>query len=253
MATPYRLEKLNAPLGAIVHDIDLKDLDEIDEGFLQRALNEHLVLFFRDQHLEPESLYQLAARFGKPVPYPFVDGIDRFPEIVEIRKLPEESVNFGGVWHSDTAYMPEPAKGAFLYGDVIPEHGGDTIFSNMYSAYASLSSGFRSFLETLIAINDADKDAISQTRPGQPKKGLTARHPVIRTHPITGNKLLFVDRAHTTHFSGWAVEESRFWSTCLMSQKTRNFAAVFNGSKGVSPSGTTGPVSTIRSMTMTGI
>ena len=208
MGMPYRLENMSGPIGAMVHGVNLKDLNESDVSFFQDALNEHLVLFFRDQQLEPSSLYNLAGQFGEPVPYPFVDGIDNFPEIVEINKLPEETINFGGVWHSDTAYLPEPAKGAFLYGDVIPEQGGDTIFSNMYAAYESLSPGFRAFLEQLTAINDADKEAISQTRPGQPKKGLTAEHPVIRTHPITGRKLLFVDRAHSTHFSGWTVAES---------------------------------------------
>ena len=205
----YRLEKLSDHIGAIVHDIDLNNLDTEEINWLNNAVTENLALFFRDQTMDPSSLYALAEKFGEPVPYPFVEGIEGFPEIVEIRKLPEETANFGGVWHSDTAYLDEPAKGAFLYGDVIPPVGGDTLFSNMYRAYDSLSEGLKTFLEPLAAINDADKDAISLTRPGQEKKGLTAEHPVIRTHPLTGRKLLFVDRAHTTRFSGWTEEESQ--------------------------------------------
>ena len=132
-----------------------------------------------------------------------------YPEIVEIRKRPEEIINFGGVWHSDTAYLPQPAMGAMLYGVVIPEQGGDTLFANMYEAYDALSVGLKSFLEPLTAMNDADKAAISQTRPGQPKRNLKFEHPVIRTHPLTGRKLLYVNRAHTTNFSGMTEAESQ--------------------------------------------
>ncbi len=209
MADALRLEKLSAPLGALVSEIDLASQGADLADALNDALAQHLVLFFRDQRLSPASLYELANALGKPIRYPFVEGLPDYPEVVEVLKTPDETVNFGGVWHSDTAYLETPAMGALLYGVEIPKQGGDTIFTNMHDVWASLSPGLQSFLSSLNAVNDADNDAISRTRPGQARKGLVAEHPVVRTHPVTGRKLLYVNRAHTTRFSGMTEAESK--------------------------------------------
>jgi taurine dioxygenase len=202
------LEPLSGHIGALISDLDLTTIDPETEALLKQSLQDHLVLFFRDQQLAAGDLYKLASKFGTPAPYPFVAGIDGYPEIVEVKKQVHETVNFGGVWHSDTAYLDSPAAGAMLYGVSMPPSGGDTIFSSMYAAYDCLSTGMKALLEPLTAVNNADKDAIALTRPGQPRKNLTAEHPVIRTHPGTGRKLLFVNRAHTTHFVGMTEKES---------------------------------------------
>ncbi len=188
------------------------ELEEEIIAEIQRALTTHLVVFFRQQTLEPKQLLQLARCFGVPVPYPFVDGIPGYPEIVEVLKLPDEKENFGGVWHSDTAYLEAPAMGALLYAQELPPIGGDTLFANMYCAYERLSPGMQSFLGSLNAVFDADKSEISETRINRvsaSRKNLKAVHPVVRTHPVTKRKLLYVNRAHTTHFEGMSPAESQ--------------------------------------------
>lgn len=202
-----RLEPLGN-IGAVVSGITLHQLNTEQVSFIKQAMLDHLVLFFRDQRLDPAALRSLAACFGEPVPYPYVEGLPNLPEVIEVTKQPDETINFGGVWHSDTAYLDAPSAGALLYAVDVPDKGGDTIFTNMYQVLEDLSPGLQAFLAPLSAINDADKAAIAATRPAAQRKGLRATHPVIRTHPETGRKLLYVDRAHTTHFDGMTEAES---------------------------------------------
>lgn len=201
-----------APLGCIgasVSDIDLTRLDATTIDRLMEALLDHLVLFFRNQSLTPASLHRIASQLGSPTPYPFVEGLPSFPDIIEVIKEVDDTSNFGGVWHSDTAYLDKPAMGALLYAKEVPTVGGDTMFTNMHDVYKSLSPGLQAFLCRLSAVNDADNEAIAATRPTSVKKGLAAEHPVVRTHPETGKKLLYVNRAHTTRFSNMTAAESR--------------------------------------------
>lgn len=209
MTLAPRLVPLGRQIGAVIHDIDLNSADPEQIAFINQALLEHLVVFFHNQEMNPDSIHRLAKKFGTPTLYPFVEGIDGLPEVVEIIKRPEDTIAFGGVWHSDTAYLETPAMGALLYGVKIPEGLGDTLWANMYAVYESLSDGLKEMLGTLTAVNDADKPAIAETRRGGQRKGLSQEHPVIRTHPETGRQLLYVNRAHTTHFTGWSVEESQ--------------------------------------------
>ncbi len=203
------VERFSAPIGACIHEIDLTQLSQQDILLIEQALTDHLVVFFRNQDLNPESLYRLAQAFGQPAPYPYVEGLPDFPEIVEVLKRPDDTVNFGGVWHSDTAYLEQPAMGALLYGTDIPDLGGDTMFTNMYAVYESLSPGMQSYLARLTAVNDADNEAIASTRPTSIRKGLVAEHPVVRVHPVTGKPLLYVNRAHTTRFKDMTRDESQ--------------------------------------------
>lgn len=208
MAPHLAIEPLGPCIGGVIRDIDLNSLDSSLCQSIREALATHLVLFFLDQQLSPAQLRDVAANFGTPTPYPYVPGIEGLPEVVEVIKEPFERTNFGGVWHSDTAYLKSPAMGALLYAVEIPVSGGDTIFTNMYEVLASLSPGMQAFLAPLRAVNDADKPAIRATRPGQPVKSLMAEHPVIRIHPDTGRPLLYVNRAHTTRFAGMSTAES---------------------------------------------
>ena len=124
--------------------------------------------------------------------------------------------NFGGIWHSDTTYQAEPPMGTMLYGIEIPKYGGDTEWSNQYLAYESLSDGMKKFLDTLEAVNISGKARVAKTRSDIMKhasvglKGdeLKAIHPVVRTHPETKKKSLYVNEAHTTNFVGMTEEES---------------------------------------------
>ena len=183
---------------------------------LRRALLDHLVLFFRDQDLAPGALLAAARQFGTPVDYPFVEGIEGYPEVIEVAKLEHERVNFGGVWHSDTTYLEAPPMGTLLLAREVPPVGGDTLFANMVLACETLSDGMRAMLEGLTAISNSAKADASRTREDRirsaPKDGgtrvLEAEHPVLRTHPETGRKALYVNVAHTVRFGGMTEVES---------------------------------------------
>ena len=130
-------------------------------------------------------------------------------------KLEYERVNFGGVWHSDTTYLERPPMGSMLYALEVPPQGGDTLFANQYLAYESLSAGLKRTLDGLVGVNTSTKAAASKTREermrasGETLKVLIGEHPVVRTHPETGRKALYVNAGHTASFSGWSEDESR--------------------------------------------
>jgi taurine dioxygenase len=211
------VRRVAGALGAEVLGVDLsRPLEEEVVIALRRAWLEHLVLFFRDQALTPEQYMAFARRLGKPIEYPFVKGIDGFPEIIEVKKLEHETVNFGGIWHSDTAYLTEPPMASMLLAREVPPFGGDTLFANMYLAYETLSEGMRALIDGLRAVNSSAKADVSRTREdriqsdgrAEGKKEYVAEHPVVRTHPETGRKALYVNVAHTVRFTGMTEEES---------------------------------------------
>jgi len=204
-------------LGAEVLGVDLaRPLDEGEIAALRSAWLEHLVLFFRGQDLTPAQFLAFARRIGAPIEYPFVKGIPDFPEIIEVKKLEHETVNFGGIWHSDTAYLDEPPMASMLLAREIPPFGGDTLFASMYLAYDTLSAGMRYMPEGLRAVNSSAKADVSRAREDRirsdgradGKDTYVAEHPVVRTHPETGRKALYVNIAHTVRFAGMTEEES---------------------------------------------
>jgi taurine dioxygenase len=209
------IRRIAGALGAEVLGVDLSKPTEPEISFIRKAWLEHLVLFFRDQPLAPEAYMAFAKRLGKPVEYPFVKGIAGHPEIIEVKKLEHEKVNFGGIWHSDTAYLDEPPMASMLLAREIPPYGGDTLFANMYMAYESLSPALQQMLSRLKAVNSSSKADVSRTREDRIKtdgretsKTFEAEHPVIRTHPESGRKALYVNVAHTARFAGMTEEES---------------------------------------------
>ncbi len=203
-------------LGAEVRGVDLGALDDATFEEIHSAFLDHLVLFFRDQKLTPEQQIAFARRFGPIGYYPFVEGLKEHPEIVEVLKEPHETVNFGGIWHSDTSYLARPPLGSVLYAKEIPPVGGDTLFANMYMAYEALSDGMKRLLEGLRAVNSARKGTAATTRETRvrerPKDSSNVQtesvHPAIRTHPETGRKAIYVNVGHTVRFEGMTEEES---------------------------------------------
>jgi len=209
------VRRIAGALGAEIHGLDLsRALDDETVKAIRRVFLEHLVVFFRDQDLTPAQFMAFAKRMGRPVEYPFVKGIEGFPEVIEVKKLEHERHNFGGIWHSDTAYLAEPPMGSMLLAREVPPYGGDTLFANQYLAYEGLSEGLKGLLKDLRAVNDSAKADVSRTREDRMKEqGRTARdylaeHPVVRTHPETGRKALYVNVAHTARFSGMTDAES---------------------------------------------
>src|SRR5207244_8575637 len=114
---------------------------------LRRAFLDYQVVFFRDQHLSKAQFLAFANAMGQPVEYPFVRGLPDYPEIIEVKKLEHERVNFGGVWHSDTTYLDEPPKGTMLLAREVPPFGGDTLFASQHAAYGALSDRMKAMLE----------------------------------------------------------------------------------------------------------
>lgn len=204
-------------LGAEVLGVDLsRELEATTVAAIRRAFLDHLVIFFRDQTLTPAQFLAFSRRFGDPVPYPFVKGIDGYPEIIEVKKLEHETVNFGGIWHADTTYLEHPPMASLLYAQTLPPYGGDTMFANQYLAYETLSAGMRRFLDSETIIASSKKADVTRTREdrlksdgtAQASDGLSAEHPAVRTHPETGRRALYVNTGHTIRFGDMTEEES---------------------------------------------
>ena len=213
----FDIRPVAGALGADITGIDLAaGLDDATVAALRKALLDHLVIFVRDQSLTPAQFSAFARRFGEPIAYPLVKGLDDYPEIIAVAKLEHERVNFGGVWHSDTTYLEQPPMGSLLLARELPPYGGDTLFANQYLAYETLSPGMRRFLDGAKGVSSSAKADVSRTREDrvksdgtqQARQELNAEHPAVRTHPETGRKALFVNTAHTTRFADMTAEES---------------------------------------------
>lgn len=228
----FSVQPIAGACGALISGINL--LEKIsDEAVaeLRAAWLAHGVIFFRDQPLPPADFLAFANRFGEVVEYPFVKGIEGFPLIIPVLKLEHERNNFGGIWHTDTAYLKEPPMATMLIAREIPPYGGDTLFSSGYAAYEALSSGMKAMLETLKGVNTSGKADVTKTREdrikdsgsdqGKAKEQLVAEHPVVRTHPETGRKSLYVNFGHTARFAGMTEEESKPLLDYLFHHQTR--------------------------------
>jgi len=204
--------------GAEVFGADVGEpLGNAQADEIQRAWLDHHILVFRDQTLTPQSQVAFARRFGHPNIYPFVKGFDAQPEVIAIVKEPHETKNFGAPWHADSTYLKNPPIATMLYGVDIPAYGGDTMFASAELAYERLSDGLRRTLDPLIGVCSAAlvdggrKNRMQYANievTGQDKMDMEAEHPVIRIHPDTGKKSIYVNRLHTKRFKGWSTEES---------------------------------------------
>jgi taurine dioxygenase len=209
------IRRIAGALGAEIFGVPLNhELGAGTVAEIRNAFLEHQVIFFRDQPLDPAQFMVFARRMGKPIEYPFVRGIDGFPEVIEVKKLEHERHNFGGIWHSDTTYLEEPPMGSMLLARELPPFGGDTVFANQYLAYETLSEGMRGLLNGLTAVNSSANADVSRTREDRIREQartteeFVSEHPVVRTHPETGRKALYVNVAHTARFKGMTKEES---------------------------------------------
>ncbi|MDZ7675433.1 MAG: TauD/TfdA family dioxygenase [Acidimicrobiales bacterium] len=216
-------------LGAELHGADLRELDDELVTEIRRAWLEYLVVVFRGQDLDADQYMAFARRIGEPVEYPFVSGLDGYPEIIAVAKLENETLNFGGIWHSDTSYLEVPPMGTMLLAREVPPYGGDTMFANCYLAYENLSDGMREVLDGLQAVNSSALADVSKTREDRRRDAGTddedlefeATHPVVRTHPETGRKSLYVNVAHTVRFASMTEAESTPILQYLYEQQVR--------------------------------
>ena len=215
------VKPLGGTVGAEIGGVDLKrGLSNQAWSEIHRAFLEHLVVVFRDQELAPDDIMSIGRRFGEPTDYPFVKGIDGYPQIFEVVKEPHETASFGNAWHSDTTYLPRPPLATLLYAKETPRQGGDTLFANQYLAYETLSPGMQAMIERLDGINSAslkrdggrarrhDQLAGMKIHGTEAAAAYEATHPVVRTHPETGRKALYINRTHTIRFADMTEDES---------------------------------------------
>ena len=216
------IKPISGALGAEVSGIDLKEeLSNSESADIHAAFLEHHVLFFRDQHLSPQQEIRFTRIFGEPDIYPFQKGLPEAPEVIEILKTETDERNFGGSWHSDTTYLETPALGSVLSALEVPEYGGDTLFANIALAYDALSDGMKQALEGLVGINSSDgpyrggRQAVMAKLDGMKDtyqteaKVYVSEHPVVRTHPETGRKAIYVNSSHTKRFKDMTEAESK--------------------------------------------
>jgi taurine dioxygenase len=224
------IKKIAGALGAEILGIDLsKPLSQDLAREIRHAFLEHLVVFFRGQNLTPAQFLAFARGMGEPVEYPFVKGLPEHPEIIQVMKLEHERTNFGGIWHTDTAYLELPPMGSMLLAREVPPVGGDTLFANQYLAYETLSSGMRRLLDGLTGVNSSAKADVTKTREDRmrtdaredARREYLAEHPVVRTHPETGRKSLYVNVAHTGRFKDMTEEESEPLLSYLFQHQVR--------------------------------
>ena len=226
-----KVVRLTGTLGARIDDIDLKQPIDADQArALREALVAHRVIFFRDQHLDPTQQVTFGRLFGELTPaHPLVGGLDDdHPEVLVLDSLDYKlgvgdrgttngkSTSYNNRWHTDVTFSETPPLASILSAKVIPSHGGDTLWADLVDAYASLPEALRSMLDGLHAIHDSSGTFSrfrDEDKTGENRQKLTAlapvRHPVVRVHPESGEKGLFVNPTFTAYIEGFSIDQSR--------------------------------------------
>ena len=209
-----KIQKYSPNLGAIITGVDLsKEINEDQFKDIHKAFLDNQVLFFQNQNeIAPEIHLKLGKLFGELHVHPAAPSMPGYPEIFEIHAHKNSKVANGEFWHSDVSCDIEPPLGTMLQLHILPETGGDTMFSDMYSAYNELSNKYKSLLDGLIAIHESEHLYSGRYEDrGVNKDNIktpVANHPLIRTHPITGKKAIYVNRTFTTGIEGMNKNES---------------------------------------------
>lgn len=201
------LKRLTGPVGAEIRGVDLADVSAGLFEAVHRAFLEHHVLVFRDQKLTSEQQIAFGQRFGTLHVHPIVPHLEGYPPILPIVNLGKRRT-ITEVWHSDVTFEERPPMASLLYAIELPETGGDTMFANQHLAYERLSPGLKRLLDGLRAIHTG-RGLAAVTGKGEGWREHGQLHPVVRTHPETGRKALFVNRGFTVAFEDMTPEESR--------------------------------------------
>ena len=237
------VEPVSGTVGAVVRGVDLSGpLDDSTVAEVRTAFLAHHVLFFHDQDLSPEAQLRLGRSFGELDTHPFVEGMESHPEIIEIVTESDDRLNFGGGWHSDVTFLPEPDMGSILYAIEVPPFGGDTLFANQHAAYEALSDTMKSLLDGLVAKHSAGPQyaeggystlSRSMRTTSVEDADRVVRHPLVRTHPETGRKALYVNTAFTVGIEGMRPDESMALLRFLFTHAVREpFTCRFRWSPG---------------------
>lgn len=218
--THIEVQPISGAGGAEIAGVDLsQDLDDEVIAEIRSALAENAVVFFRDQTLTVEQQKAFGRRFGPLFVHPNFNGLTADPEIVMVKREPGDTSFIGESWHTDTTMVAEPPMGAILYGIDVPPYGGDTLFSNQMAAYDALSDAMKKMIGGLRAVHSdiyqagpqagKNKGRSNKQRDDDDWQETRTLHPVVRTHPETGRKMLFVNAGYTIAFEGMSEAESR--------------------------------------------
>ncbi len=218
-----RVEPLTGSIGAEISGVDLRDFDDEIIAELSQAWLDHKVLFFRDQDLTHEQHLAYGRALGELEIHPFSDHVDDYPEILVIDSTPDKFVA-AEVWHSDVTFRECPPLGSILLGRIMPPYGGDTCFANMELAYDLLPDDLKEEIDGLYAVHSYAKSfgrgmsekELAETQEKFPDQ----KHPLVRTHPVTGNKGLFMARNFMLTIDGMTPDESRQLRYRLYEQST---------------------------------
>ena len=220
----FEVRPMSGSIGAYLYGVDLKDRgNKAMWEEIYRAYLEFKVIAIRGQNLSPADQYEVGKFFGDPCFYPFAKGMEGFPEMTRMVKEPEERENFGSDWHTDTCYLQQPPRTTLLYSVETPPKGGDTLYANTQAAYEALSEGMKNMLKGVIGVNSAGlkhkkggNRAAHHARIGHmtvqkadEAESYEAFHPIVRTHPETGKKSLYMSALHTIRFDGMTEHETR--------------------------------------------
>ena len=214
--TTLDIVPVTSEIGAEIHGLDLAEpLDDVTVNALRKALEQHLVLFFRDQHITPAQHLAFAQRFGTINVAPFGPKHPDHPEITVLDQTTPKGEGADN-WHADNTFMPAPPMGSILRGVMLPDVGGDTCFASGYAAYEALSPSMQQFLDGMHAVHDISRmlrKAIANGQATEPFEQMQRMwppfsHPVVRTSPATGRKCLFVNGNWTARIEGLTEREN---------------------------------------------
>lgn len=212
-----QVSPLTPLIGAEISGIDLANLNDAQFGDVHRAFLDHSVLFFRGQDLSIEEHMAFGRRFGELHLHPAANDYRSHgnlpPEILMIHADADTKRTAGDKWHSDVTCDPEPPMASILKLETVPEHGGDTLFANMYAAYEALSTPMKQLLQQLSATHDGGPNYRDRANKAGVDVGAKVyphcSHPVVRTHPETGRKALYINATFTTHIDDIPADESK--------------------------------------------
>jgi taurine dioxygenase len=237
------VEPVSGTVGAVVGGVDLSEpLDESTLAEIRQAFLAHHVLFFHDQDLTAGAQLRFGRYFGELDTHPFVEGTEANPEIIEIITEPDDWLNFGGGWHSDVTFLDEPDLGSILYAIEVPPFGGDTLFADQHAAYEALSDTMKDLLDGLVARHSAGPQyaeggystlSKSMKTKSPERADRVVCHPLVRTHPETGKKALYVNPSFTVGIDGMRMDESMALLGFLFNHAVREpFTCRFRWSSG---------------------
>ena len=232
------IRPLTPDLAAEIHGLDLRQT-ETAVPVIREAIAKYGVIFLRDQNLTLDQLLDGTAAIGPVLRVPFVKGMDSHPDIIAVLKEADEKriSTFGGTWHTDFSFLSQPPSLTLLYASELPAVGGDTLWANQYAAYDALSPGLQQLLDPLRAVHTGWPHGTNGPSPDVPvsrsirmvRNDPTADreelHPVVRVHPVTGRKALFVNPVYTQRFEDMTAAESKplldyLYQHCIRSEFT---------------------------------